>query len=379
MARKTDKLAVAEFPLIDETLLKSRIYTIRGLKVMLDADLAEIYGYTTKAFNQQVKNNIEKFDDDFRFQLTRTEYREILGSKFLTLEQGKYSKTSPYVFTEQGIYMLMTVLKGERATAQSKALIRLFKQMKDYIVAENHQLLGTAGIAQIAAQTVQNTREIATVSAEVKVLSGEVRDIRSDLGKINVDLQMVMENFVDPSTYEHFLILNGHKLEADVAYAQIYGMAKKSLLIVDNYVDVKTLNLLRNVRKGVSILIASDRYTRLTDDMLNDFRAAMPGVSIDKVSAAHKFHDRYILVDFRTKSEKLFHCGASSKDAGNKITTIVQLDDVDAYRNMFKELYDRYRMFRTMQQLSADAEKADSADMTLDEINAEIAAVRSGK
>ncbi len=103
---------------------------------MLDADLAEIYGYSTKAFNQQVKNNIEKFDDDFRFQLTRTEYREILGSK-----QGKYSKTSPYVFTEQGIYMLMTVLKGERATAQSKALIRLFKQMKDCIV-ENQQLIG---------------------------------------------------------------------------------------------------------------------------------------------------------------------------------------------------------------------------------------------
>lgn len=128
MARKTDKLAV-------------RIYTIRGVKVMLDADLAEIYGYSTKAFNQQVKNNIEKFDDDFRFQLTRTEYREILGSKFLTLEQGKNSKTSPYVFTEQGIYMLMTVLKGERATAQSKALIRLFKQMKDCIV-ENQQLIG---------------------------------------------------------------------------------------------------------------------------------------------------------------------------------------------------------------------------------------------
>ena len=345
MARKTDKLAVAEFSLIDETLLKSRIYTIRGVKVMLDADLAEIYGYTTKAFNQQVKNNIEKFDDDFRFQLTRTEYREILGSKFLTLEQGKYSKTSPYAFTEQGIYMLMTVLKGERATAQSKALIRLFKQMKDYIVAENHQLLGTAGIAQIAAQTVQNTREIATVSAEVKELSGEVRDIRSDLGKINVDLRMVMENFVDPSSFRHFLILNGHKLEADVAYAQIYGMAKKSVLIVDNYVDIKTLNLLRNVHEGVSILIASDLYgrTSVTDDMLNDFRAAMPDVSIDKVSAAHKFHDRYILIDFKTKSEKLYHCGASSKDAGNKITTIVQLDDVDAYRNMFEEVSEQPR------------------------------------
>jgi len=380
MERKSDKkLAVAEFPLIDESLLKSRIYTIRGVKVMIDADLAEIYGYRTKAFNQQVKNNIEKFDKDFRFQLSRKEYREILGSKFLTLEQGKYSKTSPYAFTEQGIYMLMTVLKGERATAQSKALIRLFKQMKDYIVAENQQLLGTAGIAQIAAQTAQNTHEIAAFSAEVKELSGEVRDIRSDLGKINVDLQMVMENFIDPSTYKHFLILNGQKLEADIAYAQIYGMAKKSLLVVDNYIDIKTLNLLRNVHKGVSILIASDRCACITDDMLNDFRAAMPGVSIDKVSAAHKFHDRYILIDFKTKSEKLYHCGASSKDAGNKITTIVQLDDIEAYRNMFEELYDRYRMLQTMQQLSADAEKNSSAEMTIDEINIEIAAARSGK
>ena len=341
MARKTDKLAVAEFPLIDETLLKSRIYTIRGVKVMLDADLAEIYGYETRFFNRQVKNNIDRFAEDFRFQLSENEMQNLMCKKCTSSWGG--TRKLPYAFTEQGIYMLMTVLKGDLAIRQSMALIRLFKQMKDYIVAENHQLLGTAGIAQIAAQTVQNTHEIATVSAEVKELSGEVRDIRSDLGKINVDLQMVMENFVDPSTYEHFLILNGHKLEADVAYAQIYGMAKKSLLIVDNYVDVKTLNLLRNVRKGVSILIASDRYTRLTDDMLNDYQAAMPGISIDKVSALHKFHDRYILVDFKTKSEKLYHCGASSKDAGNKITTIVQLDDVDAYRNMFEEVSEQPR------------------------------------
>ena len=348
MARKTDKLAVAEFPLIDETLLKSRIYTIRAVKVMLDADLAEIYGYSTKAFNQQVKNNIEKFDDDFRFQLSSKEIDECSRSKILTLNgghRGTNIKYAPYAFTEQGIYMLMTVLKGERATAQSKALIRLFKQMKDYIVAENHQLLGTAGIAQIAAQTAQNTHEIAAVSAEVKELSGEVRDIRSDLGKINVDLRMVMENFVDPSSFRHFLILNGHKLEADVAYAQIYGMAKKSVLIVDNYVDIKTLNLLRNVHKGVSVLIFSDLLggSRMTDDMLADYRAARPDVLIDKKPAMHKFHDRYILIDFKTKSEKLYHCGASSKDAGNKITTIVRLDDVDAYRNMFEELLDQPR------------------------------------
>ena len=345
MARKTDKLAVAEFPLIDESLLKSRIYTIRGVKVMLDADLAGIYGYSTKAFNRQVKNNIDRFAEDFRFQLSKSEVDE-LRSKILTAITGAnntenlrcknctanlstMSRSCPFVFTEQGIYMLMTVLKGDLAVQQSMALIRLFKQMKDYIVAENQLLLGNNGITEIAAQTIQNTRDIA-------LLSNEMRENRDAL-------QKVMENFVDSSSFRHFLILNGHKLDADVAYTQIYGMAKKSLLIVDNYVDVKTLNLLRNVRKGVSILIASDRYTRLTDDMLNDFRAAMPGVSIDKVSAAHKFHDRYILIDFKTKSEKLYHCGASSKDAGNKITTIVRLDDVDAYRDMFEELLSRLK------------------------------------
>lgn len=375
MTKNTKNVAIAsvksEISLIDENLLKSRIYTIRGIKVMLDADLAEIYGYSTRRFNEQVKYNINRFDDDFRFQLTHDELINLMSeiptsSLINPLKKGDFKQKDnlrskkemrtnswggvrkmPYAFTEQGIYMLMTVLRGDLAIMQSKALIRLFKQMKDYIVAENQQLLGTAGIAQIAAQTAQNTHEIAVVSAEVKELSGEVRDIRSDLGKINMDLQMVMENFVDPSTYKHFLILNGQKLDADVAYAQIYGMAKKTLLIVDNYVDIKTLNLLRNAHKGVSILIASDQYTRITDDMLNDFRAAMPGVSIDKVSAAHKFHDRYILIDIKTKSEKLYHCGASSKDAGNKITTIVKLDDIDGYRSMFEELYTRQEQMKS--------------------------------
>ena len=118
-----------EFSLIDEDLLKSRIYTIRRVKVMLDADLAEIYGYSTGAFNRQVKNNIEKIDDDFRFQITQTEFSGLI-SKILISNRGGTRKM-PYAFTEQGIYMLMTVLKGEQATAQSKALIRLFKQMKD--------------------------------------------------------------------------------------------------------------------------------------------------------------------------------------------------------------------------------------------------------
>ena len=319
MKKVVTAIAKPEFSLIDENTLKSRIYTIRGLKVMLDADLAEIYGYSTKAFNQQVKNNIEKFDEDFRFQRCRNEYREILGSKFLTLEKGKYSKTSPYAFTEQGIYMLMTVLKGDRATAQSKALIRLFKQMKDYIIAENRNLLGYDGIAQIAVQTERNTKDIAVIQS---------------------DLQKVMENFVDPSTFKHFLILNGQKLDADVAYTQIYGMAKKSITIIDDYVGVKTLDLLRGIARGVSVMIYSDEngYESLTEQIKKDFLKARPDVKFDNKKTKEKFHDRYIFLDYGLKGEKLFHCGASSKDAGNKITTVMQIENTEIYHVLVEKL-----------------------------------------
>jgi len=325
-----------EFSLIDEDLLKSRIYTIRGVKVMLDADLAEIYGYETRKFNEQVKYNIEKFDDDFRFQLSKDEYvqldRTALISEFRTSKRGGTRKL-PYAFTEQGIYMLMTVLKGEQATAQSKALIRLFKQMKDYIATENAPNV-SAGMVALATQTSQNTRDIAEIATDVRTLSSKVE--RNDSF-----LQKVMKNFIDPSTFKHFLILNGQRLEADVAYTQIYGLAKKSVLIVDDYLDVKTLDLLRCVAKGISVKIFSEQHgrTRLTESMLADFRAARPDVELDDVRATgNAFHDRYIYLDFGTDTEKLFHCGASSKDAGNKITTIVQLEDIAGYRALFERL-----------------------------------------
>jgi hypothetical protein len=136
-----------------------------------------------------------------------------------------------------------------------KALIRLFKQMKDYIIAENQSLLGASGIVQIATQTAQNAQDIARLSIEMQ----ENRD----------SLQKVMDNFIDPSTYKHFLILNGQRLDADVAYTQIYGMAKKSITIIDDYIGVKTLDLLRQIAKGVSVTIYSDNrsFETLTEQM----------------------------------------------------------------------------------------------------------------
>ena len=137
--------ATNEIAIVDERIIRDKIYEVRGVKVMLDFELAEIYGYTTKQFNEQVKNNVTKFDEDFRFQLTKEEVEECSRSKQSTLNRGEGRgsnlKYLPWAFTESGIYMLMTVLRGELATQQSKALIRTFRAMKDYII-ENQGLIG---------------------------------------------------------------------------------------------------------------------------------------------------------------------------------------------------------------------------------------------
>lgn len=143
---------------INDEYLKGHIYYVRGTRVMVDTDLAKIYGYSTKDFNRQVKNNIEKFEQDFMFQLTDEEC-EILRCKNSTSSWGG-RRYNPYVFTEQGIYMLMTVLKGELATKQSKALIRIFKQMKDYIV-DNQPLLGQREYLQLSLQTTKKHARLA--------------------------------------------------------------------------------------------------------------------------------------------------------------------------------------------------------------------------
>ena len=239
--------------------------------------------------------------------------------------------------------MLMTVLKGDLATRQSIALIRLFKQMKDYIVAENQQLLGNAGIAEIAVQTAQNTRDIANHSADIRVLSGEVHDVQDRLGEIDLSLQKVMENFIDPVTYKHFLILDGQKLESDVAYTKIYSMAKKSIMIIDNYPGVKTLDLLRGIATKVIVKIISDAKgcAALSPEITADFKAARPDTNLSVLLSGRKYHDRYIFLDYNTPSEKLFHCGASSKDGGNKITTIMQVECPEVYHGLV-ELAEAY-------------------------------------
>lgn len=314
----------------DENDLRTKIHTIRGVQVMLDFDLAEIYGYDTRSFNKQVTNNIERFDEDFRFQLTKEEFDElVLMCKIYTSSWGGTRKL-PYAFTEQGIYMLMTVLRGELAVKQSKALVRIFKQMKDFIL-QSQNILSGSELTKLSLQTVDNTKQI---SANTK----EIKDIKENM-VTKTELTKVMKNFTDPNIKKDYLFLNGETVEADIAYSTIYSSAKNSIFIVDNYISLKTLVLLKSVKPTVQITLFSDNVGKgLHKTEYTDFCKEYSNVHITLKMTKGIYHDRYIILDFGTKNEKIFHCGGSSKDAGVRTTAISQVDDKRLYQNIAVDL-----------------------------------------
>lgn len=178
-----------ELTILNKNNLEDKIYYIRGQKVMIDSDLAEIYGYTTKAFNQQVQRNIDKFDDDFRFQLTTDEVKLILRSQNVTSSWGG-RRYNIYAFTEQGIYMLMTILKGELVTKQSKILIRLFKEMKDYIIEND-------------ARYLFYNEQLLALSKEVNNNTEDIKNIKEKMATKD-DIRYIMENFIDKDSIKSF-------------------------------------------------------------------------------------------------------------------------------------------------------------------------------
>lgn len=331
-----------EMMIVNQELLASRIYIIRGQKVMLDYELAEIYGYETKTFNQQVKNNIEKFDDDFRFQLTKDEW-EILRSKKLTSKSEAGSggrRYLPFAFTEQGIYMLMTVLKGELAIKQSKALIRTFKQMKDYIL-ENQGLIGKREFLQLSMQITSNVVEMQDLRRDLRDVEEQVADVVNTLSNVvhKSELSELILDLSNPSLKYGFLLLNGQPIEANLAYKDIYSVAKKSIYIVDNYIGVKTLVLLKDIDSSVEIIIFSDNIGKGLHTLeYQDFCREYPHVNIKFQKSGRAFHDRYIIIDWNTDNQRIYHCGASSKDAGQKITSILEVADQMIYTDLINKL-----------------------------------------
>lgn len=327
-----------EIILINKETIQSKIYIVRGQKVMLDFELAEIYGYTTTKFNQQVKNNIEKFDEDFMFQLTKEEFDNLISKKLTSSWGGR--RKLPKVFTEQGIYMLMTVLKGELATKQSKALIRTFKQMKDYII-ENQDLIGEREYLQLSMQISQNIHTTMELRSELNDVEDQMAKVIDRLGNVvtHSELSEIMNEFGEPHIKRGYLVLNGNPFKADIVYDEIYRQAKKSIFIVDNYIGLKTLEKLINIQDGVEVSIFSDNLVKgLRQSTFDDFCKEYLNLNIQLFHSGGIFHDRYIILDYGTDDEKIFLCGASSKDAGGRITSILEDPDRKKYDAMINDL-----------------------------------------
>ena len=310
--------------------IRSLVYTIRGQQVMLDSDLAELYGYELKAMNQQVKRNIERFPEDFMFQLTEEEVNN-LRSQIVTANISTMARTNPYVFTEQGIYMLATVLKGELAIQQSVFIMRAFKEMRHYImqnqqfVTHSEMNLVTARVSEIAVQTVG-------LIDHQKQTDKKLEDIQKSIDSIN-------NNFVSDKDYRNFVIYKGQKFEADAAYIDIYQQAQKSIYVIDDYMNVKSLELLSQKKINVEVILFTENKHGingfLTNALITDFNNQYPSL---RIKPNPDWHDRLIVLDYNLPTERVFHCGASSKDAGNKICAINEFDKKESVHKIIDDM-----------------------------------------
>ena len=299
--------------------IRSKVYIIRGQQVMLDQDLAEIYGYQVKNLNQQVKRNLTRFPEDFMFQLTNEEV-ELVKSQFVTSRNIGYfegqeggRRKLPYAFTEQGIYMLATVLRGELAEQQSIFIMRTFREMRHYI-SQNQQFV------------TRNEMELLT--AKVGTITERQDRMEKRVEFIQKDVTILADNFITDKDKKDFVIYKGQKLEADIAYIEIYQQAKKSIYVVDDYMNAKSLQHLSQKDDGVEVILFTENGKGgrgfLTNSLVTDFQNEYPTI---RIKPNPDCHDRLIVLDYGEEIEKVYHCGASSKDAGKKLCAINQITE----------------------------------------------------
>jgi hypothetical protein len=295
------------------------VYVIRGQQVMLDADLAKIYGYEVKRLNQQVKRNICRFPEDFMFQLNENELEE-LRLQNVTANVNNMSRTNPFVFTEQGIYMLATVLRGELAEQQSIFIMRAFREMRHYI-KQNQQFATQSEMHLVNARVSEMSVQMANMANRQKKTEQDMQNIQKSIDTLN-------ENFVSDKDFKNFVIYKGQKFEADAAYIDIYQKAKKNIYVVDDYVNTKTLQLLSQKQAGVEVILFTEnghgKRGFLTTAVVSDFVQQYPPL---RIKPNPDCHDRLIVLDYGLPTEQAFHCGASSKDAGKKLCAINVIAD----------------------------------------------------
>ena len=287
-AKKTDGIT-NDLVEITRPSIEKRIYVIRDKQVMLDSDLAVLYQVETGALNRAVKRNISRFPEDFRFQLTKEEYQNLrcqTGISSFAQDENNYGgrRTLPYVFTEQGISMLASVLHSEVAIKVSIGIMRTFVEMRRFIA--NNALLF---------ERISNV--------ELKQL----------------EYQKQTDEKLDQIIDAFSLIVS------------LIQKAEKEIVLIDGYVDIGTLNLLTKKNENVTVVMYTLKRTKLSQEDVNNFNSQYP---LLEVRYTKVFHDRFLILD----KKNVYHIGASLKDAGKKCFGISLIEDAGIVRDILQRL-----------------------------------------
>ncbi|WP_148570716.1 ORF6N domain-containing protein [Aliarcobacter cryaerophilus] len=293
--------------IIDNQTIQSKIYTIRGVQVMLDEDLAVLYNVETKVFNQAVKRNIERFPEKFRFQLSESEYENLrsqfvtssldnsLRSQIVTLEsqRGKHRKYLPYVFTEQGVSMLSAVLRSQTAIEVSIKIIDTFINMRKFL-SQNASLFTRID------------------SIEKRQISYEIKNDT----KVDAILNAIEEK---GTPQKQHIFYDGQIFDAYLFVSDIIKSAKSSIKLIDNYIDESTLVLFTKRDAKVDMKIYTKTISKELKLDLEKHNAQYPKIYIEIFDLSH---DRFLIID----EKEIYHFGASLKDLGKKWFAVSKMD-----------------------------------------------------
>ena len=302
MAKEKDLEQTEGQQLPVENKVESLIRVIRGQQVMLDRDLAELYGVETKVLNQAVKRNLGRFPDDFRFQLTK---EECSRSQFVTLNEGRGSniKYLPYAFTEQGVAMLSGVLKSSTAVEVNIRIMRAFVSMR-------HFMVNNAAVFQRLETIEFNQLESNKVQAKILVHQ-EVQDHRIDEIFRRLDEGMYKPKqgiFFDNQIYDAYSFAS-----------ELVKGAKQRIILIDNYVDETVLTLLDKRGENVSATIYTQQVSRQLRLDVDRHNSQYPPIEVD---VFRRSHDRFLCID-----DTVYHVGASIKDLGKKWFAFSKMED----------------------------------------------------
>lgn len=287
---------------ITKQQIENRIFTIRGNQVMIDRDLAEMYNVETKVLNQAVKRNIERFPELFRFQLTDSEKNELV-TNCDRFENLKHSSNNPYAFTEQGVAMLSAVLRSDTAIKVSIQIINAFVEMRKLIANHNGLLQRMEGVERKLLETDHKFEQL----------------FRALENKDAIPSQGVF--------------FDGQIFDAYELASRIIRSAKKSIVLIDNYIDENTLTHLAKKGKDVNVVILTKTINK---QLQLDLKKANSQYGNFAAKTFTQSHDRFLIID----EKEVYHLGASLKDLGKKWFAFSKLEakSVESIMNSILEL-----------------------------------------